>query len=533
MKAGRIRIAAFFLVTAAAASLRLWDLRHRPMHTDEAVHAVKFGALLESGEYRFDPVEYHGPTLNYFTLIPALLRGERTLTAVNETTLRVVPAVFGIGLLLLLLPLVSGLGWRAVLWSAAITAVSPAMVFYSRYYIQEMLFIFFTFGLAVAGYRWIRRPSYSWAVAAGCFAGLMHATKETCIIPWGAMAVSLAVVSIVSRKSAPVRPVFPRRHPAAALFFAALVSMLFMSSFFTHPRGIVDSILTYRTYFLRAASNPAHVHSWTYYFHLLGYWRDGAGPAWSESLILLLSLAGVAAALRRKPDQGSDRELIRFFAVYALLMTAVYSLIPYKTPWNLLGFFHGLILLAGIGAAFLFERIRKPVARMALFLILLAGSLHLAGQSIFSIGRYDCDPRNPYVYAHPDRDVEVLSAAVHEAAAASPEGLKLEVTIAYPDHDYWPLPWYFRDLPNTGWYDHVDPDAPAAPLILAAPEFEKDLTRLLYETPPPGERPLYIPMFPRTLNLRPGAGIEGYLRKDLWDRMGVTYAGRLHSEEGR
>jgi predicted membrane-bound mannosyltransferase len=44
-------------------------LRHtlRPMHTDEAVDAIKFGALLEKGSYIYDPAEYHGPTLNYFT----------------------------------------------------------------------------------------------------------------------------------------------------------------------------------------------------------------------------------------------------------------------------------------------------------------------------------------------------------------------------------------------------------------------------------------------------------------------------------
>jgi uncharacterized protein (TIGR03663 family) len=531
MKAGRVRIATFFLIGAMAASLRFWNLGRRPMHTDEAVHAVKFGALLEGGEYSYDPVEYHGPTLNYFTLIPALMRGEKSLTAVDETTLRIVPAVFGIGLLLLLLPLVRGLGWGAVLWAAVFTAVSPAMVFYSRYYIQETLFIFFTFGLAVAGYRWLRRPSYSWAVAAGSFAGLMHATKETCIIPWGAMAVSLAVVTIASGKSRRVRPVFPRRHVAAALFFAALVSALFMSSFFTHPRGIVDSILTYRTYFLRAAANPSHVHSWTYYFHLLGYWRNGSGPAWSELLILLLSLAGIAAALRREPDKGRDLELIRFLAIYAVLMTAVYSLIPYKTPWNLLGFHHGLIILAAIGADFLFERIRGRAGRVALSVLVLAGTLHLAVQSILSIGRYDCDPRNPYVYAHPDRDVLEISRAVHRAAAASPEGSNLAVTVAFPNHDYWPLPWYFRDLPNTGWYGRVDENAPAAPLILAASVFEKDVISLLYETPPPGERPLYIPLFSRALNLRPGAEIEGYLRKDMWDRMETTLAGRLLSEE--
>ncbi|MCB0293433.1 MAG: hypothetical protein KDH97_24480, partial [Calditrichaeota bacterium] len=62
-----------WLILALALLLRLPGLERRPMHTDEAVHAVKFGALLEEGFYEYDPFEYHGPTLNYFTLIPAWL----------------------------------------------------------------------------------------------------------------------------------------------------------------------------------------------------------------------------------------------------------------------------------------------------------------------------------------------------------------------------------------------------------------------------------------------------------------------------
>ena len=519
MKNNRIHILLFILICLAAAAPRFRNLDRRPMHTDEAVHAVKFGNLLEKGEYRFDPHEYHGPTLNYFTLIPAFLRGERSLTSVDETTLRIVPAVFGTGLLLLLLLLVTGLGWSAMLWSAIITAVSPAMVFYSRYYIQEMLFVFFTFGMTAAGYRWLRRPAYSWAVLCGIFAGLMYATKETCIIPWGAMAVALAIVAIHSRWSFQTRPVLPKLHLAAGFLSAALVSVLFMSSFFTNLRGIADSILTYRTYFLRASANPVHVHPWTYYFHVLGFWKTAGGPVWSEALILVLALFGIMAAFEKRRNSDRDSGLTRFLTVYALLMTAIYSLIPYKTPWNLLGFFHGLIMLAGIGTALLFERIRKPGRKAALIIILFAGSLHLANQSRLAVGRYDCDPRNPYVYAHPGRDVLDISNAVHRAAAASPAGLKLPVEIVFPNHDYWPLPWYFRDLPNTGWYDSVDRNAPAAPVILTAPVFEKDLVRKLYEFPPPGERSLYVPLFNRTMDLRPGAEIEAYVRMDVWDRI--------------
>ena len=43
------------------------------MHADEAVHADKFGTLLEEGHYAYDSSEYHGPTLYYLTLPSAWL----------------------------------------------------------------------------------------------------------------------------------------------------------------------------------------------------------------------------------------------------------------------------------------------------------------------------------------------------------------------------------------------------------------------------------------------------------------------------
>ena len=84
-------------------------LDDRPMHTDEAVHAEKFADLLEKGFYHYDPDEFHGPTLNYLTLVSAWMRGETTYQAIDETTLRIVPAVFGILLLLSPLFFIDGL----------------------------------------------------------------------------------------------------------------------------------------------------------------------------------------------------------------------------------------------------------------------------------------------------------------------------------------------------------------------------------------------------------------------------------------
>jgi hypothetical protein len=66
----------------------------------------------------------------------------------------------------------------------------------------------------------------------------------------------------------------------------------------------------------------------------------------------ILALLGIL----RKP--GADARLLRFLAVYACAMALVYSLIPYKTPWCLLGPLHAMILLAGVAAASLLEGLR-------------------------------------------------------------------------------------------------------------------------------------------------------------------------------
>ena len=80
------------------------------MHNDEANQAVKFGELLEHGEYAYDAFDHHGPTLYYLTLPIAWLRGQATLAAIDEWTLRGVPVAFGAATILLLPLLPAGIG---------------------------------------------------------------------------------------------------------------------------------------------------------------------------------------------------------------------------------------------------------------------------------------------------------------------------------------------------------------------------------------------------------------------------------------
>src|SRR3954468_17073372 len=127
---------ALLLAVAGALALRVPKLDTRPLHNDEAVNAIKVTELWEHGRYAYDPDEYHGPTLHYATLPALWLSGARNPDELGDATVRVAPVVFGIGLILALLLLVEGLGRPALAGAALFTAISPAMVFYSRYFIH-------------------------------------------------------------------------------------------------------------------------------------------------------------------------------------------------------------------------------------------------------------------------------------------------------------------------------------------------------------------------------------------------------------
>ncbi|MBA7652326.1 MAG: TIGR03663 family protein [Calditrichaeota bacterium] len=522
MKWPKISCVLILAATIAALALRLPQLDRRPMHGDEAVHAVKFGSLLEEGYYRYDPHEYHGPTLNYLTLIPAWLSSARKLTDLSESTLRIVPVSFGVLLVLLLLPMAGGLGRPIAVVAALLTAISPAMVFYSRYYIQEVLLVCFTFGAIISGYRYTQSKNIKWAIFAGISLGLMHATKETSVIAFGSMLLALLLTLIMRRRQGgsvlmAVKAIDPW-HGIAAVAAAGMVSALFYSSFFTNAGGIVDSVYTWKTYLNRAAQSEWHLHPWYYYLKMLIYSRYDAGPAWSEALIIVLAGIGFYIAMRGRSMAESNVHLLRFIAFYALIMTGLYSIIPYKTPWNLLGFLHGLILLAGVGAVALVRYRPNVLARVLISLLLVTGGGHLAWQACLASYRYYADPANPYVYAHSSTDVVDIARRVEEIARCHPDGYNLAVEVICPGDDYWPLPWYLRSFPNAGWWNMVDDDVPAAPIIIASPSVEKALVRKLYELPAPGEINLYVPLFSTYMELRPQVELRGYVVKDLWDR---------------
>lgn len=518
----RLRLFCLLIIVVAlgAFGLRAPRLRMRPMHTDEAVHADKYRMLIEDGVYEYEPNEYHGPTLNYATLLSARLSGARTYVETTETTLRIVPVVFGTLLVLLMAGLTRGLGFASVI-AAVLAALSPAMVYYSRYYIQEMLLACFTLGMIVCGYRYARTRSLVWMLAAGVFAGLMHATKETAIIAFGAMGLALAIVILLqSGQRRRILTGVNWLHVLLGVVAAVVVSALLYSVLLRRPVGIWDSYGTYAVYFSRAkGQDTAHVHPWYYYLQILLYARYFHGPVWTEAWILLLAAVGLAAGVRGAPAGRMDSKFVRFLAVYTLAMIVVYSAIPYKTPWCLLSFLTGLILLAGVGAASLWTWAKWPFAQGLVASLVLAAAAHLAFLAYRANFVYYADCRNPYVYAHPTEEIFTAVNVIEDYAATVGLGHSPEkrLQVAVPGQDYWPLPWYFRNLPCVGYTSEVPHEV--GPVILVSDALEGTLAHRLYEETPIEQRRIYLYLFekPYYIWARPGVKLVGFVRKDFWD----------------
>jgi uncharacterized protein (TIGR03663 family) len=451
-------------------------------------------------------------------------------------------------LLLLFVPLIGGS--RA---GAAGLAVSPVMVYFSRFYIQETLLLFFTVGFMASLWRHRHRPSRAWAVAAGFFAGMMYATKETSVIVFGSIGAALLLSSLIPVKkerdrksvsktqdegpgagpneletSAPsaLKPGVPAaarakgriwRDTLLGFVTGAAVSFLLLTSFFQNLRGWLDSILSYQVYFLRAGEASFHIHPWSYYLGLLSYSKSGSGPVWSEGLILVLAAIGIAVALSRSSKIKGDRSVLRFLVLYALISTAAYSLIPYKTPWNILPFYLGFILLAGIGAEAVTGVLRNRPVRIIILVLVAAGFGQLGAQAWRGALVLPADPRNPYVYAQTSPGFLKLVGRVEDLAIVHPDRDEMLIKVIAGPYETWPLPWYLRRFGRVGyWQDAASAGPPedAAVIIAAAGQAELLESRL--------EASFQSEYY----ELRPNVFLVLYIRADLWEKYLSSRAGK-------
>jgi len=506
----------FVLAIVVALALRLPQLDRRPMHNDESVNAVKFGQLWQHGEYRYDPTEHHGPTLHYFTAVFCKLTGAPDYKRLPESHLRLFTALMGVAIILLLPLLRDSLGRGAVVAAGFFAALSPALVFYSRYWIHEELLVLFSFLTIAAAWRFLQQPSWVWAALTGVALGLIQATKETFVFvlaaAGGAIVLDLLATGFTRRLSGENGLgvfAFPERRGAmfkhiaiAAAAWLSVWATLF-SSFFGNWAGLPDSIRTYASWWNLAGGHSPHAHPWDFYLERLFWFKSAQGMFWSEGLLFVLAIFAVRESYRRNPRMSADAGLVRFLTFYTVLLAAIYAVIPYKTPWCALGFLHGLILLAGVGASVLWRISSGLIPKLGLSVALGLGVAHLGWQAWRASFPLCADRANPWVYAQTSPDLLNLVEKVRSVAQAG-EGDATLIKVITLDGDCWPLPWYLREFNHVGWWPEAPAD-PLAPMVIASAKSDLRLDAQ-------GTH-VMIGYF----ELRPQVFLELYVERGLWE----------------
>ncbi len=499
---------------------RFTDLGKKPMHTDEAILALKTQEYWKTGVFEYDPKDYHGPFLHHAARWLGGLRALQPDT-LNEEQVRWVVCIFGLLLVLSPLLLMDVLGRTGAGVASLLTAVSPMMNFYSRYYIMEVPFVLQTGVFIASLWRWSQGKNVAWLLVAGICLGWMHATKETFVLNMAALAAGYGVVKMMGLPFAPKERGYGfrsfTRGPISLKpwlivgITAAVVSVWFFSNGFRTWGDVADSVLTYKSY-LQRSEGSGHEKPFHYYLSLL-FWRQ-QGFLWTEALIGGLGVVGIFNAFLDRRRADHKRAFLTLFAVYTVVLLVIYCVIPYKTPWSILGVQYALALLAGLGARSIFRVFTDVlIVRVGLALALAGGIYHLCQQTSRATDfnfehqtRYAAsEMHNPYVYSHTSTSLLNLAADIHQISGFSDEKLEVPVQVIQSEQG-WPLPWYLRDMKNVGYQAEV-PATLQAPIVVTDAGQEAVVREKLGGT---YESSLY--------GLRPGLNLTLLVERSLWEK---------------
>ncbi len=168
---------------------RLWQLGDRAMSHDESLHTYYSWQLFDRGHYVHDPM-MHGPLLYHVTALSYFLFG------VSDLTARLFAVVTGMLLVMSPLLLRKWLGRSGALATGLILALSPSVLYYSRYIRHDIAVELFTVAMIVGFFRFLDGGGARWLILAIVAVALGVTTAEMTYIN-GFVLLSFIVVALV------------------------------------------------------------------------------------------------------------------------------------------------------------------------------------------------------------------------------------------------------------------------------------------------------------------------------------------------
>jgi uncharacterized protein (TIGR03663 family) len=440
---------AWTILLVLAAVLRLVALGDRPFHHDESVHAWFCDKLANDGEYKYDPV-YHGPV--QYAMVAGTFKVARAVGLMRDVSAtqkgfelasgdffaRLPAALGGVALVWLALLLRPRIGRNAALFAGALAAISPNLLYYTRFCREDIWSLLGTAGMFLFFDRWWRERRLKDLVYSALFTAVAFAAKENFYVLGALMVPSLAAYCWT-----PEVTVWRRLHRfldfleenatalAGALLLFFVVSELLYTVFLVHPESgnpAKDAIVYWwGQHNAQRVGGPKH-----YYLpRLIQYEFAILVPAFAYILRNLRKLNGVE----------------RFLAGWGVSSLLMYAYLGEKTPWLIVHQILPFIPLAAIEWARVFEGLRAGRIGVPTRVLAYGGAAATILSAIsLSFWYPSLTPRIPkaesviYVQTSP----EVLDVVNRIRQEARP-GVDPVATIT--GEASWPLNWYVRRLP--------------------------------------------------------------------------------------
>ena len=434
----------FFLIVLGGFLLRFLALDLKLLHHDEAIHAWFAYELLTKGTYIYDPM-YHGPLLYYVTAGMFYVFGQSDLVA------RLLPALFGAAIIPLVYAIyrLGYLDQRQALIAALFIAISPDLVYFSRFLRHDIFQLFFTALILVALLAYLERGKVWYALLAGLAAGGGMCLKED--MPLFLVIVALFGIYLLWKQPLPI-PRTWKRDIVLAVLLAVAIMAAFYSSFGVHPEILVTGLEKAYTHWASMHGMCRICGPWFFYILLFLLYevpvflmaifgmvqfadRHNPVPAWIARARAFLaarrpanqeeSEAVMTPRSASVPVAWDKKEIFFLFCIlWFLAALGAYAYIGEKVPWLII---HQL-LPAIFVSVYLMSK-KKAVFALAGCVFLVLMTWHAAF--------IPADVNEPIVQVQNSEDMRLVMALID-----------VSDSVAIASENYWPLPWYYR---GEGW----------------------------------------------------------------------------------
>ena len=428
------------LILILAIVLRFIFLDLKLYHHDEATHAWISYNLMNSGFFTYDPA-YHGPFLYYVT--SAMFK----MFDVSDLVGRILPCVFGCALIPLLywiyrMRFISG---KVVCIASLFIAISPCMLYFSRFLRNDVFVIFFSLLMIAAMLAWMTRKKWYWLALAGLAAALGLSCKENMPIIIGTFVIFFLYLLWTKKFTLPKNWWL---HLILALIVFFAVVFTFYTSFWQHPEMMWKAGKLAIEHWFDVQANQRIPGPPYYYFGILVLY---------ELPIALLAIWGIIRYfLVPKSERSEDTKFLSYirrpaeprtinrerefmlFAIFWMIVSMIaYAVIGEKVPWLILHQLLPMILVAAYGLSMLSKK------WMAFFGILTVAFLIWAtGITVYNAN----DICGPIVQVQNSEQLRPLMAVIDNATSVA----------IYSSEALWPLSWYYAQ----DWYKiNYNPDS--------------------------------------------------------------------------